>query len=104
VVADLSFISLKKILPEIWPRLVPDGLLVALVKPQFEATREEASRGRGVISDGAIRERVRAELCDFISRALEGARIVAQVPSPLRGADGNEETFLGIRKKNPGAP
>ena len=56
IVMDLSFISLKLILPVAWRFLEPDGLLVALVKPQFEAGKEEADRFRGVITDPAIRE------------------------------------------------
>lgn len=44
---DLSFISLRAVLPAVWPRVAPGGLLIALVKPQFEAGKAEVDRGRG---------------------------------------------------------
>ncbi|MDR0340365.1 MAG: TlyA family RNA methyltransferase [Puniceicoccales bacterium] len=98
VVMDLSFISLKKILPEAWRLLADGGLLVALVKPQFEATRAEVSRGKGVIADGAVHGRIRSEIRDFAIEQLPNAQIVAELPSPVVGADGNREFFLGLRK------
>ena len=60
MVADLSFISLRTVLPAALPLVVPAGRLVLLVKPQFEAGREEAAQGRGVITDPAIWTRVLA--------------------------------------------
>jgi 23S rRNA (cytidine1920-2'-O)/16S rRNA (cytidine1409-2'-O)-methyltransferase len=96
IVMDLSFISLKTVLPATWPLLEGKGLLVALVKPQFEAGRREVSIGRGVITDPAIHRRVLGELRTFALDNLPGARIVAEVPSPLVGMDGNREFFLGI--------
>ena len=75
-VIDCSFISLQKILPAAIALLKPDGKIVALVKPQFEAGKAEADKGRGVISDPAIHERVLKELREFVGRAarLELAR------------------------------
>ncbi|MDR1435947.1 MAG: TlyA family RNA methyltransferase [Puniceicoccales bacterium] len=98
VVMDLSFISLKKILREAWPFLSSGGLLIALIKPQFEATKEEARQWRGVIGDESIRSRVRSEIADFIGLNLSNAAIVAEMESPIVGADGNVEFFIGARK------
>jgi 23S rRNA (cytidine1920-2'-O)/16S rRNA (cytidine1409-2'-O)-methyltransferase len=103
IAVDLSFISLRAVLPELWPLLEGKGLLVALIKPQFEASRREASRGRGVIGDPAIHRRVREELAAFAVAALPASRIVAEVPSPLTGADGNREFFIGIARRTDGA-
>ncbi|MDR2667821.1 MAG: TlyA family RNA methyltransferase [Puniceicoccales bacterium] len=97
-VIDLSFISLKKILEEAWGLLAVGGLLVALIKPQFEATKKEASRCKGVIGDGAVRSRVRMEIRDFILANLPNANVIAEVQSPISGADGNLEFFIGVRK------
>lgn len=96
VVADLSFISLRPIAPLILERIAAPGSdVVLLVKPQFEAGRQEASRARGVIRDQAVRERTLAE----VSSAYEasGAIIVATMESPIRGADGNLEYLLYLR-------
>ena len=92
VVADLSFISLRTVLPALLSHLAPDAPLVALVKPQFEAGRAEAARGRGVIRD----PEVRATALAGIGAALQerGATIMGAMVSPLRGADGNVEFLL----------
>jgi 23S rRNA (cytidine1920-2'-O)/16S rRNA (cytidine1409-2'-O)-methyltransferase len=96
VVMDLSFISLKKILPVAWQRTAPGGLLLCLVKPQFEATRQEVDRGRGIIDDSAIHARVCEEISAFAATHLTGAIPVARVPSILRGGDGNREFFMAL--------
>ena len=98
VVMDLSFISLKAVLPAVWPFLRPGGLLVALVKPQFEAGKAEADKGRGVIRDAAVQEGVLADVTAFALRELAGAVLTGSMPSPLTGADGNREFLLGLRK------
>lgn len=100
LVADLSFISLRTVLPALVPLIAPAGELVLLVKPQFEAGRQEASRGRGVISDPAIWRRVLEE----VAAALVGlgAAIMGVMASPLSGADGNVEFLLHARPA--GAP
>lgn len=100
LVADLSFISLRTVLPALVPLVAPAGELVLLVKPQFEAGRQEASRGRGVISDPAIWRRVLEE----VAAALVGlgAAIMGVMASPLSGADGNVEFLLHARPA--GAP
>jgi 23S rRNA (cytidine1920-2'-O)/16S rRNA (cytidine1409-2'-O)-methyltransferase len=98
VVLDLSFISLKAVLPAAWPRLRPGGVLVALVKPQFEAGKAEADKGRGVIRDPDVREAALDSVRCFALERLPGARLIGALDSPLAGADGNREFLLGLRK------
>jgi 23S rRNA (cytidine1920-2'-O)/16S rRNA (cytidine1409-2'-O)-methyltransferase len=97
VVADCSFISLTKILPPAVPLLKPDGKIVALIKPQFEAGKAEVDKGRGVITDAAIHDRVLAELKDFVT-AQAGLCWRGVVESPLLGPAGNKE-FLALIEK-----
>jgi 23S rRNA (cytidine1920-2'-O)/16S rRNA (cytidine1409-2'-O)-methyltransferase len=96
VVADLSFISLRTVAAALLACAAPGADLVLLVKPQFEAGRAEASRGRGVIRDPDVRARVLEE----VSGALTGlgAAIMGTMESPLKGADGNVEFLLHARK------
>lgn len=92
VVVDLSFISAASV-SGLLARLVrPGGRLLVLVKPQFEASHEEASRGAGVIHDEEVRSRVVAE----VRSALEahGLRMVGSRDSVLAGRSGNREIFL----------
>ncbi len=98
VVVDCSFISLKKILPPAVPLLKPGGKIVALIKPQFEAGKAEADKGRGVITDTAIHERVLAELEEFVSTQT-GLCWRGMVESPLLGPAGNKE-FLALIEKD----
>jgi len=94
---DCSFISLKKILPPAVPLLKPDGKIVALIKPQFEAGKSEADKGRGVIRDTAVHQRVLAEVKNFVA-AQSGLRWRNVVESPLLGPAGNKE-FLALIEK-----
>jgi 23S rRNA (cytidine1920-2'-O)/16S rRNA (cytidine1409-2'-O)-methyltransferase len=98
IVVDLSFISLKAVLPAVWPRLRPAGTLVALVKPQFEAGKAEASRGHGVIRDPVVQDATLAAVRDFARAELAGAEVVGAIDSPITGADGNREFLLCLRK------
>jgi 23S rRNA (cytidine1920-2'-O)/16S rRNA (cytidine1409-2'-O)-methyltransferase len=96
VVADLSFISLRTVLPVLAGELAEPGAdLVLLVKPQFEAGRTEAARGRGVVRDPAVWRRVLEEVRDAI-QAQPAAMMDAMV-SPLQGADGNVEFLVHAR-------
>jgi 23S rRNA (cytidine1920-2'-O)/16S rRNA (cytidine1409-2'-O)-methyltransferase len=99
VVMDLSFISLKSVLPAVWIFLRPGGVLIALVKPQFEAGRREADKGRGVIRDPAVQAAVLADVTAFALATLPGATLLGSMDSPLAGADGNREFLLGVTKK-----
>ncbi|HEY6051179.1 MAG TPA: TlyA family RNA methyltransferase [Thermoanaerobaculia bacterium] len=85
---DLSFISVRKVLPALRPRLAPGARVLVLVKPQFEAGRSDVGKG-GIVRDPAIRERVVREVAQFA--ALIGLAPVGVVPSPIRGAKGNQE-------------
>ena len=95
VVADLSFISLTVVLPALLGVVMPASDLVMLVKPQFEAGRREVGKGRGVISDPEIHERVRATI-DEALRSL-GADVMGWIESPIHGADGNKEFLVHAR-------
>jgi 23S rRNA (cytidine1920-2'-O)/16S rRNA (cytidine1409-2'-O)-methyltransferase len=97
IVIDVSFISLRSILPAAWPLLRTGGVLVALVKPQFEAGKAEADRGQGVIRDPAVHTRVVADIT-ACATALPGANLLGTMDSPLTGADGNREFLLALRK------
>jgi 23S rRNA (cytidine1920-2'-O)/16S rRNA (cytidine1409-2'-O)-methyltransferase len=92
LVADLSFISLRLVLPNLMALARPGAHLVLLAKPQFEAGRAEADRGRGVIRDPDVWRHV----LDGVSAALRtnGAAIMDGMVSPVLGADGNVEFLL----------
>jgi 23S rRNA (cytidine1920-2'-O)/16S rRNA (cytidine1409-2'-O)-methyltransferase len=96
VVADLSFISLRTVAQALLSCAGPNADLVLLVKPQFEAGRAEASRGRGVIRDPDVRARVLEEVSGALVEL--GAAIMGTMESPLKGADGNVEFLLHARK------
>jgi 23S rRNA (cytidine1920-2'-O)/16S rRNA (cytidine1409-2'-O)-methyltransferase len=98
-VVDCSFISLKKILPPAVPLLKAAGKIVALIKPQFEAGKTEVDKGRGVITDPAIHERVLAELKEFVA-AQSGLCWRGVVESPLLGPAGNKEFLVLIEKES----
>jgi 23S rRNA (cytidine1920-2'-O)/16S rRNA (cytidine1409-2'-O)-methyltransferase len=93
-VADVSFISLRLVLPPIVPLLAPDAALVALVKPQFEAGR--AFVKKGVVRDEAAHRTVCREIAAFVE-AL-GFTVFGLVPSPILGGDGNREFLIGARR------
>ncbi len=94
---DCSFISLRKILPAAIALLKPNGKIVALIKPQFEAGKAEADKGRGVITDPAVHERVLKELHEFVA-AQPGWNWRGVVESPLLGPAGNKEFLVLIEK------
>ncbi|WP_342166741.1 TlyA family RNA methyltransferase [Methylobacterium sp. SD21] len=91
---DVSFISLRLVLPALWPLLAPRAFLVTLIKPQFEAGRERVGRG-GIVRDPEIH----AEVCAMVRGLLEGrgATILGLVPSPVEGGDGNVEFLMGAK-------
>lgn len=96
VVADLSFISLATVAPVLAGGLAaPGAALVVLVKPQFEAGRDAARRGRGVIRDPAVRRQALGRAASALAEA--GASIMGAMPSPLRGPAGNAEYLLYAR-------
>jgi len=94
-VVDVSFISLKLVVPAILPYLEPNGVLVCLVKPQFEAGREQVGKG-GIVRNETVRRRV----IDDTVAALAGLGLdlIGVVPSPIRGQKGNLEELAAFRK------
>lgn len=95
IVMDLSFISLRKVLPAVWPLLTVGGHLIALVKPQFEAGKADADLGKGVIRDPDLRSRIVRELREWVSGNLAGSHLFGECPSPIKGASGNQEFLCG---------
>jgi len=93
-VADLSFISLKLVLPALASVLEPPAWCAVLVKPQFEAGRDEVGKG-GVVRDPAVHERVVEEVCGAL-RGL-GFAVLGSSPSPLLGPAGNREFLVAGR-------
>jgi len=98
VVMDVSFISLKSVLEPVWPLLRKGGVLIALVKPQFEAGKAQADKGRGVIRDRAVQEAVLVSVREFALARLASAGLVGTMDSPIEGADGNREFLLCLRR------
>ena len=95
VTIDVSFISLGHILPALIPFLAPDADVVALVKPQFEAGRNEVGR-RGLVTDPAVHDAVIGRVT---ARGAEaGLTRVAMTPSAITGATGNQEFFLHFKR------
>ena len=93
--ADLSFISLTKVLPAIRDYLLPDGQIVALVKPQFEAGREKVGK-KGVVRDPDVHREVIAHVSGFsadIGLVTRGLTF-----SPIKGPEGNIEYLLWLQK------
>lgn len=101
-VIDCSFISLRKVLPPAAALLKSAGKIVALVKPQFEAGKSEADKGRGVIRDASIHERILEELRQFVGTQT-GLNWRGAVESPLQGPAGNKEFLVLIEKTQPSA-
>ncbi len=99
VVMDLSFISLKAVLPAIWPFVRAGGILIALVKPQFEAGKAEVDKGRGVIRDRELQDAILREIEQFSLRELAQVDLLGSMDSPIEGTDGNREFLLGLRKR-----
>ncbi|MBC8336664.1 MAG: TlyA family RNA methyltransferase [Anaerolineales bacterium] len=112
VVIDASFISLKVLLPVVMGWFLPppptvsppvsrgelEGGIIALIKPQFEATRKEVSQGKGVIRDTEIHKRVLHEILDFATS--KGFSLLGLLRSPIQGPKGNVEflVWLGLDK------
>ena len=93
IVADVSFISLTKVLPAALALGAPGCWLVALVKPQFEAGRAAVGKG-GVVRDPADCERALTNVRDWLA-AQSGWCVVGVLPSPIAGGSGNREFLLG---------
>ena len=95
VVCDASFISLSKVLEAPLQLAKPRAKLVALVKPQFEAGREEVGKG-GVVRDPIVHERVCAQAKGWVE--TQGWSVLGVTRSPITGPEGNVEFLLGAEK------
>ncbi|NLI82674.1 MAG: TlyA family RNA methyltransferase [Deltaproteobacteria bacterium] len=95
-VIDTSFISLRIVIPAVLPFLDSSAVLIALIKPQFEAGRERVGKG-GVVRDPAVHE----EVCSSIARACEerGFETMGITPSPILGAKGNREFLMACTRR-----
>jgi 23S rRNA (cytidine1920-2'-O)/16S rRNA (cytidine1409-2'-O)-methyltransferase len=95
IVCDASFIGLAKVLEAPLKLAKRGGKLVALIKPQFEAGREEVGKG-GVVRDSAVHQRVCAETAEWV--AAQGWQVLGITQSPITGPEGNVEFLLAATK------
>jgi 23S rRNA (cytidine1920-2'-O)/16S rRNA (cytidine1409-2'-O)-methyltransferase len=96
-VIDVSFISLTLILPNAFELITPDGVILALIKPQFELERGDVGRG-GIVRDIALHEKAQEKIRNFVERMSH--RVEGIMPSPIQGIEGNQEYFACLRKKS----
>lgn len=94
---DVSFISLKAVLPAALSVLLPGGRFAALIKPQFEAPKEDVGE-KGVVRDPAVHARVLRDITEFIPTL--GWRVNGLDFSPIRGPEGNIEFLLDLVDEN----
>jgi len=94
-VIDVSFISLTLILPKAFELLTPDGVILALIKPQFELARADVGRG-GIVRSPELHEKAQQKVAGFAENM--GARVRGLVPSSITGTDGNQEFFICLQK------
>ncbi|MBI5407726.1 MAG: TlyA family RNA methyltransferase [Nitrospirae bacterium] len=95
-VADLSFISLTRILPALWEYLPPGGVIITLIKPQFEVGKGEVGQG-GVVRDMTKIEKAVNKITEFAERRI-GFKIKGVIPSPISGQKGNMEYLLYMER------
>jgi 23S rRNA (cytidine1920-2'-O)/16S rRNA (cytidine1409-2'-O)-methyltransferase len=96
-VIDVSFISLTLILPNAFELVTPNGMILALIKPQFELQASDVARG-GIVRDPVLHEKAQNKIRDFVGNA--GHTVVGLVPSTITGTDGNQEFFVCVRTKS----
>lgn len=95
-VIDVSFISLTLILPNAFELVTPNGMILALIKPQFELQASDVGRG-GIVREPALHEKAQEKVRDFALEA--GHEVMGIVPSAITGTDGNQEFFICVRTK-----
>ncbi|MCX6968132.1 MAG: TlyA family RNA methyltransferase [Verrucomicrobia bacterium] len=95
-VIDVSFISLTLILPAAFPLLAPGGIILALIKPQFELGKEEVDAGRGVVRDPLAQQRAVEKIEHFV-RETAAQTWVGVIESPILGGEGNREFLACLR-------
>jgi 23S rRNA (cytidine1920-2'-O)/16S rRNA (cytidine1409-2'-O)-methyltransferase len=96
-VVDVSFISLTLILPNAFGLLKPGGVILALIKPQFELARPEVGKG-GIVRDPRLHRKAQDKIVAFVNDL--GHVVAGIVPAGIPGADGNQEFFACIRKQS----
>jgi 23S rRNA (cytidine1920-2'-O)/16S rRNA (cytidine1409-2'-O)-methyltransferase len=96
-VIDVSFISLTLILPNAFESVTPNGMVLALIKPQFELEASDVGRG-GIVRDPALHMKAQEKIRQFVLNA--GHEMVGIVPSEITGTDGNQEFFACARKRS----
>ena len=96
-VIDVSFISLTLILPAAFPLLAPGGVLLALIKPQFELGKEEVDAGRGVVRDPVAQQHAVDKIERFVRETLN-KEWVGVIESPILGGEGNREFLACLRE------
>ena len=96
-VIDASFISLSLILPNAVALLKPDGVILALIKPQFELQRSEVGKG-GIVRDPRLHQKAQDKIVAFVNDL--GHVVAGIAPAAIKGADGNQEFFACIRKRS----
>jgi 23S rRNA (cytidine1920-2'-O)/16S rRNA (cytidine1409-2'-O)-methyltransferase len=96
-VIDVSFISLTLILPNAFELVTPNGMVLALIKPQFELQAVDVGRG-GIVREPALHEKAQQKIRDFVLGA--GHTVEGIVPSGITGTDGNQEFFICVRTKS----
>jgi 23S rRNA (cytidine1920-2'-O)/16S rRNA (cytidine1409-2'-O)-methyltransferase len=94
-VIDVSFISLTLILPRAFELIIPHGMILALIKPQFELQRRDVGHG-GIVRESALHQKAQQKIVKFVQEAKYD--VVGVVPSAITGTDGNQEFFICIRK------
>jgi len=95
-VIDVSFISLSLILPRAFELITPDGVILALIKPQFELQRKDVGRG-GIVRDPALHEKAQQKIVKFAEAS--NYCVAGLVPSIITAADGNQEFFICLRRR-----
>jgi 23S rRNA (cytidine1920-2'-O)/16S rRNA (cytidine1409-2'-O)-methyltransferase len=96
-VIDVSFISLTLILPNAVALLKSDGMILALIKPQFELQRSDVGRG-GIVRDPRLHQKAQDKIVAFVNDL--GHVVAGIAPAAIKGADGNQEFFACIRKRS----
>jgi len=96
-VIDVSFISLTLILPNAFALVKPGGVILALIKPQFELQRSDVGKG-GIVRDPCLHQKAQDKIVALVSDL--GHVVAGVVPAGIKGADGNQEFFACIRKRS----
>jgi 23S rRNA (cytidine1920-2'-O)/16S rRNA (cytidine1409-2'-O)-methyltransferase len=96
-VIDVSFISLTLVLPNAFDLITQTGVILALIKPQFELQRADVGRG-GIVRDQELHRKAQDKIVAFVTHS--GHVVTGIVPSAIKGADGNQEFFACIRKRS----